>query len=84
VYEEFVADPDATVSDILNWLELPSASIKPTRINFQRQSDTTNANWRERYVSESQKYLHRQVPTAEFSNWRDWHFASAFRWFRGR
>jgi LPS sulfotransferase NodH len=56
-YEDFVKDKASCVSDITTWLGLGPSTIKEEKTHFQRQRNTINDQWRERFLAEHGAYF---------------------------
>jgi LPS sulfotransferase NodH len=66
-YEDFVKDKSGCVSAITTWLGLGSSTIKEEESHFQRQRNTINDEWRERFLTEHKAYFNFDQPTATLS-----------------
>jgi len=53
VYERLVVEPEPYVREIGRTVGLVGLRVDPTRLVFQRQSDSRNAEWRARFLAES-------------------------------
>jgi LPS sulfotransferase NodH len=64
VYEDFVKDKAGCVSAITTWLGLGPSTIKEEETHFQRQRNTINDQWRERFLAEHTAYFDSDRPAA--------------------
>jgi LPS sulfotransferase NodH len=63
-YEDFIKDKPGCVSAITTWLGLGPSTIKEEETRFQRQRNTINDEWRERFLAEHTAYFDSDQPAA--------------------